>query len=178
MGKVFSDKWYHDDATQAKFLLGGVGTGNFSIGVRGQLCDWELWENAAIGREIPYTFFAIRTKQENKDPQVKILESKLPPPYERSHGFNSWNNLGVPRFEHSRLCGEVSKVTVELSDSKMPVDVTMTGFTPFIPLNENDSGIPAATIKYRVHNKTNESLKVSVAGCLANVVGFDYCDCF
>ncbi|SCI09572.1 Predicted bile acid beta-glucosidase [uncultured Ruminococcus sp.] len=172
MSNMYSNKWYDDKAVEAKFLLGGIGTGNFSVGIRGQLCDWELWEDEAVGRRIPYTFFALRTEQEDGSVKVKVMESKKKPPYERSHGFDPWDNLGIPRFEHSRMCGEVSQVVVELTDSAMPVDVTMTGFTPFIPLNEDDSGIPAAILRYRVHNKTGQTVKTSVVGSLANVVGF------
>ena len=31
--------WYSDSATVARFLLGGIGTGNVSVGSRGQLCE-------------------------------------------------------------------------------------------------------------------------------------------
>lgn len=173
MRTLYSNRWYDDTATEAKFLLGGIGTGNVSVGVRGQLCDWELWEDPAIGKKIPYTFFAVRTEQPDGVTDVKILESKLNPPYERSHGFDPWDNLGIPRFEHSRLCGEVSQVVVELTDEAMPVEATMTGFTPFVPLNEDDSGIPAAVLRYRVRNKTNAPLKTALVGSLANVAGMD-----
>lgn len=171
MSQVFSNRWYDDDATQAKFLLGGIGTGNVSVGVRGQFCDWEIWDQPAIGRKIPYTFFAIRTEQEDGTTQVKVLESKMKPPFERSHGYDPWDNLGIPHFEHSRLCGEVSQAVVELTDSKAPVDVVMTAMTPFVPLNEDDSGIPAAVVRYCVKNKTDRPLNISMAGSLANAVG-------
>ena len=31
---------YRKDASVAKFLLGGLGTGNISVGPRGELRDW------------------------------------------------------------------------------------------------------------------------------------------
>lgn len=34
---------YQGDANVAKFLLGGIGTGNISVGARGQLLDWEIF---------------------------------------------------------------------------------------------------------------------------------------
>lgn len=33
---------YQGDANVAKFLLGGIGTGNIAVGARGQLLDWEI----------------------------------------------------------------------------------------------------------------------------------------
>ena len=50
---------YGREATEAAFLLGGIGTGNFSIGSRGNLRDWELWNKSAKGQKLPYSFFAI-----------------------------------------------------------------------------------------------------------------------
>lgn len=164
--------WYDDSATVAKFLLGGIGTGNVSVGSRGQLCDWEIFNKSMVGGKLPYTFFAIRTEGEGGETRVKILESRLRPPYERSHGYDSWDSAGVPRFAKARLAGEISRATVELRDEGMPVDVDMTAFSPFIPLDAESSGLPAAVIRYRVKNRSAGTLKVSLAGSLANAVGF------
>jgi uncharacterized protein (DUF608 family) len=165
-------KWYHSGAAAAKFLMGGIGTGNFSVGSRGQLCDWEIFNNPGVGNKLPYSFFAIRTEDSGGQVDVRILESRLLPPYERSHGYDSWDNAGIPRFEGAELNGEVSRATVRLRDDSMPVAVTMTAFSPFIPLDEDNSGIPAALIRYSVTNTTGRPLKVSIAASLANAVGF------
>jgi non-lysosomal glucosylceramidase len=34
---------YGPEATQAAFLLGGIGTGNVSVGARGEFRDWEIF---------------------------------------------------------------------------------------------------------------------------------------
>ena len=164
--------WYDDNATVAKFLLGGIGTGNFSIGSRGQLCDWEIFNRPMVGGKLPYTFFAIRTEDENGTAKCKILESRLHPPFEESHGYSPSDVVGVPRFTNARLAGEVSRAFVELRDDEMPVDIDMTAFSPFIPLDAVNSGIPGAVIRYRVINTSSSSIKVSIAGSLANAVGF------
>jgi len=166
-------KWYNSSATSARFLLGGIGTGNFSIGSRGQLCDWELFNSPGKGNKLPYTFFALRTEEDNGKVDTKILESKILPPYECSHGFASPENAGIARFESAKFNGEVSRITVILQDTSSPVDVTMTAFSPFIPLDEDNSGIPAAVIRYKISNKTERLLKVSIAASLANAVGFN-----
>ena len=164
--------WYDDNASVAKFLLGGIGTGNVSVGSRGQLCDWEIFNTPMKDGKLPYTFFAIRTEDKDGGYKIRILESRLHPPYERSHGYDPTDNTGIPRFESARLAGEISRAYVELQDSEMPVDVSLDAFTPFIPLDAENSGIPAAIIRYKVKNRTDDKLKVSVAGSLANAVGF------
>lgn len=164
--------WYDDSATVAKFLLGGIGTGNVSIGSRGQFCDWEIFNRPNIGNTLSYTFFAIRTQQGEDKPKVRVLESRFRPPYERSHGYDPYDSAGIPRFETARLAGEVSRCQVELRDSKLPVEVDMTAFSPFIPLEAEDSGIPGAVIRYKVRNTGVMPVKVALAGTISNPVGF------
>lgn len=169
---------YKKDASVAKFLLGGLGTGNISVGPRGELRDWEIFNWPGKGQFVPFSFFAIWTKEEGKEPVSRILESKICPPYYKSHGFLNGELAGIPRFEESKMVGKQPFVYVDLEDSKVPVQVKMEAFTPFIPLNADDSGIPAAIIRYRVKNPTDRPVDVSVAGTMANVVGFEGYDVF
>ena len=51
MKKTFSKEKLFDrtprvfkrDATEVRFLLGGIGTGNFSVNSRGKFLDWEIF---------------------------------------------------------------------------------------------------------------------------------------
>lgn len=169
---------YNGDASVAKFLLGGLGTGNISVGARGELRDWEIFNWPGKGQFVPFSFFAIWAKEEGKEPVSKILEGKIRPPFYKSHGFLNGELAGIPRFEKSKMVGKQPFVYVDLKDSSVPVMVQMEAYTPFIPLNADDSGIPAAIIKYRVTNPTDKPVDVAVAGTMANVVGFDGYDVF
>lgn len=169
---------YEGDASVAKFLLGGLGTGNISVGSRGEFRDWEIFNWPGKNQFVPFSFFAIWAKEEEKEPVSRILESKICPPYYKSHGFLNGELAGIPRFEKSKMVGKQPFVYIELEDSAVPVSVKMEAFTPFIPLNSDDSGIPTAIVKYRVTNPTNKPIEVSVAGTMANVVGFDGYDVF
>ena len=40
---------FPNDATEAAFLLGGIGTGNVSVGARGELSDWEIFNSPGKG---------------------------------------------------------------------------------------------------------------------------------
>ncbi|MDR1618335.1 MAG: hypothetical protein LBS06_04730 [Treponema sp.] len=164
-------KWYDRNASQAKFLLGGIGAGNISIGSRGQLCDWEIMNSPNIGYNPPYSFFAIRAEWEGRVVS-KILESEFVPPFERSHGIYSWDMGGAPRFKHSRICGRCGTVRVELRDPGIPLEVALEGFSPLIPLDADNSGIPAANIRYVIKNTGTVPAAVSVCGNMANLAGF------
>jgi uncharacterized protein (DUF608 family) len=159
-------------ATQAGFLLGGIGTGNITVGVRGELRDWEVFNRPGKQMAFPYSFFCIRTKEQDSV-KMKVLESKFEPPFNHSHGISPENLGGLPRFESSVMSVEYPFVRVSLRDPMMPVSVTMESFTPFIPLDADNSGLPGAVIRYSVKNNREVPVEVSIAGSMANPVGFE-----
>jgi len=171
-------KKFKDDASEAAFLLGGIGTGNVSIGSRGEFRDWEIFNSPGKGNQLPYTFFSIWTRSEGEESVARVLEAKIKPPYSKSHGFGSNEVAGLPRMVSSTLIGKYPFVRVDFEDEGLPVKVQQESFTPFIPLNADDSGIPGAIIRYKVKNRTKKSVDVSIVGSLANAVGFDNADAF
>ncbi len=68
--------------------------------------------------------------------------------------------------------GEYPFVWVDFQDKYLPVQVQLEAFTPFIPLNADDSGIPAAVLRYRVKNTSSKPVEVTIAGTLPNAVGY------
>ena len=168
-------------ASEAAFLLGGLGTGNVSLGARGDLRDWELWNRPAKGLKIPYSFFAVACLEMGGKPVpggARVLEAAVQPPFSQSHGFASATVAGLPHMRASSLSAEYPFAAVSFSDPSLPVAVSLEAFTPFIPLNAEESGIPAAVLRYRVRNRTRRALRVTVAGSLANVVGLRGLDSF
>jgi len=163
---------FDNNVKEAAFLLGGIGTGNVSIGSRGEFRDWEIFNKPAKGNILPYSFFSIWAKEEGGEPVAKILEGRLTPPFSKSHGFEAYEITGLPRFDKSEMIGEYPFVKVKLKDSQMPVEVTLEAFTPFIPLDADDSGIPCAVLKYKVKNLTAKKLDVTIAGSFPNMCGF------
>lgn len=163
-------KTYKGDATEAAFLLGGIGAGNISVGARGELRDWEIHNTPAKGKRPGYTFFSIFTREADGSTQAKVLESRLNPPFSRSHGFDGHMLAGLPRFRSSSMRGEYPFVWIDLKDPAMPVAVRLEAFTPFIPCDAAASGYPAAILRYKIRNITKSKISVTVAGSLANEV--------
>lgn len=160
-------KTYSCEATEAVFPLGGIGTGNISLGARGDLRDWEIFNSPGKGNRMPYTFFAIRTEKQNGEFTARVLEGRICPPYTSIDAVMP----GLPRFEASRLTVRYPFAEVEFSDKSLPVKVSMEAFTPFIPLNPEDSGIPCAIFRYKVSNTNQSPVKVSIVGSMMNPVG-------
>lgn len=182
MGKIYSieelrdvtPRVYKREATEVRFLLGGIGTGNFSVNTRGEFLDWEIFNWPSKNTKFPLSFFAIRTENEEMEkPISKILESRLIPPYTSSHGYLQAELVNLPRMEDSEMVCEYPFARVNFKDSELPVKVSMEAYTPFIPLNTDDSSIPCGIIRYKVKNIANCKTKVSLVGTLPNASGFE-----
>lgn len=167
---------YTSAASALAFPLGGIGTGTVSLGARGDLRDWEIFNRPAKGTVLPNTFFAIRVQPEGNAPVTRVLEGLIPTPYNRSHGFDPESAGGLPRFAKSTFSGEYPFANITFEDARVPVNVTLEAYTPLIPLNPDDSGIPAAIFTYRVHNPTDKPVELTLVGSMMNPVGHWYFD--
>src|SRR5690606_36013668 len=49
--------------------------------------------------------------------------------------------------------------TVHLTDQALPLEVRLTGWSPFIPGNADDSSLPAAALEYTLHNTSNAPIE-------------------
>lgn len=160
------------EATAAAFPLGGIGTGNVSIGARGDLRDWEIQNRSSKGTCYPHTFFALRLSGGSlPEPVARVLEGPVPPPHAESHGYQPSSAAGLPRFESATLWGEYPVGRWDLRDDRLPVRAELEAFTPLVPLDAEASGIPCAVLEYRIHNLSDEEIDATVAGSVTNPVG-------
>ncbi|HIE25719.1 TPA: hypothetical protein EYP66_00350 [Candidatus Poribacteria bacterium] len=158
---------------QVAFPLGGIGTGAVSLGGRGDLRDWEIFNRPGIGKVLPMTFFAIRAQTPGSPGVAKVFESQILPPYTGGHGFDRRIVPGLPRLAESEFYGEYPFAKIEFRDDDLPLKVTLEAFNPFIPLNDKDSGIPVAILRYRLKNLTGKPVAATVIGSLFNAVGYN-----
>jgi len=167
---------FDKNAAAARFLLGGIGTGNISLDQNARLCDFELFNKPNKGFNSPYTFFAVRTESPDGQIHAKALESQLSPPFDRSHGAHAWDVGGLARFRHSEMSGNYPFVNYTLTDEKMPIEAELMAFTPLIPLNTDDSSLPAAVLRYKIKNTSSTPQTVSVAGSMSNLCNLSGAD--
>jgi uncharacterized protein (DUF608 family) len=155
------------------FPLGGIGTGTVSLGGRGDLRDWEIFNRPGKGVKLPFTFFALYFEEEGGRRGVRVLEGPLTPPFTKEDGYPRTEVPGLPRMEKARFFGEYPLARIELEDGRVPLQITLEAFNPMVPLNPEDSGIPAVLIRFRVKNLSSGRIKAAIAGSLFNPVGFD-----
>lgn len=170
-GKVRSFQW--ESLKQIAFPLGGIGTGTVSLGGRGNLTDWEIFNRPGKGKILPMTFFSLWAKEQGKPAVTKVLEREILPPFTGAHGLEWWLAGGLPRFSNVKFTGEYPFATIEFSDETVPLKVTLEAFNPFIPLNDRDSGLPVAILRYRLKNEQQKPVETSVVGSVFNIIGYN-----
>lgn len=158
-------------ASALAFPLGGIGTGNVSLGARGELRDWEIFNQPGKGNSLPNTFFAIWVKAGHQPAIAKVLEAPLQPPYTLSHGYHPGTAAGLPRLSGSTFCGEYPFAWIDFHDAELPVQVQLEAYTPLIPLDPTDSGIPCAILTYTLTNVADMAVDITLVGSIINPVG-------
>ncbi|MCU0519932.1 MAG: non-lysosomal glucosylceramidase [Anaerolineae bacterium] len=163
---------------EISFPLGGIGTGCIGLAGNGRLIDWEIYNRPNKGSVNGFSHFAIKAEAEGRVLDARVLHGDLHPPYSgnlRSGRFQSFGFgppreylTGVPHFKEAVFRGKFPIAEVEFLDDAWPGTVTMMAFNPFIPLNDRDSGLPAAFFEIAVKNPTDASIDYTIAGTLAN----------
>ncbi len=154
------------------FPLGGVCSGTIALGGRGQLRDWEMFNKPNKGAVPPYQFPAIWVKSGNAKPFCRVLESRITPPFEGSDGLGANNVPGLARLAGATFTGNYPFAHIEFHDPGLPVKVELEAFSPFIPHDPDDSGLPVAILRYRITNPASVPAKVSICFSIDNPLGF------
>jgi non-lysosomal glucosylceramidase len=73
-------------------------------------------------------------------------------------------------FAGVTFAGEYPIGVVRYADDAFPLIVTMKAFSPFIPLNAADSGIPATVLQFTIENPTDRAIEAELTGHLENAI--------
>jgi uncharacterized protein (DUF608 family) len=154
------------------FPLGGVGTGSVGLNGTGGLQDWEIFNRPGVGTVFPRTFPLIWAREDGQEPVCRVLRGTPPPPYLGSGGGDPCaNGEGFPHMESNTFRGEYPFAYVDFKSKAVPVSVSLEAYNPFIPSAPDDSGFPAAVLRYRVKNRKKTPVECTVAWSLWNPIG-------
>ena len=156
-----------DEGPQIAMPLGGVGAGCICMNGGGGLQDFSI-RNRPDNSQMPDThgsrdgaFALLHVK--GRRPVTRLVEG--PFPKEKVYNFALQGNgnrgagyYGLPRFEHCAFRGEYPFGVAALSDPKVPVRVTVTGWSPLIPLDDRSSGLPCAILEYALKNTSRRAV--------------------
>ena len=154
------------------FPLGGIGTGSVGLSGRGGLVDWEIFNRPNIGSYYPRTFPLIWAREKGKQPVCRVLQSPALPPYQGGGGGDPHlAGEGLPHMDSCTFQGEYPFAWLQFKCRRLPVEVSLEAYNPFIPNDPEASGFPAAILRYSVTNQTTNPVDATVAWSLLNMVG-------
>lgn len=144
--------------------VGGICAGQVYLGGDGRLWHWDVFKGYG-GTDEPI------------DPRGHHYAAPLPVRSPLDQGFAV--RVESPHGAHTRRldAGGFAGVTFEgrypigyvrYADDDCPVDVSLEAFSPFIPLDEHNSSLPATVMEFTVRNRGGRALSVQVAGWLEN----------
>ena len=141
--------------SRVAFPMGGIGAGMICLEGTGALSHVSLRNQPDIFNE-PCTFAAISIKG---SPQIaRVLEG--PVPSWKLFGQRGTGNgaggasFGLPRFASARFQTRFPFGKVTLTDKAVPLDVEITGWSPFEPGDADAASLPVAALEYRFTNRS------------------------
>jgi uncharacterized protein (DUF608 family) len=170
--REFNEGYSGDGLTRIAFPMGGIGAGMICLEGTGALSHVSLRNRPEIFHE-PCTFAAVGIKGHPEF--ARVLEGPVPP--HKIFGAPGTGNgaagssFGLPRFTAANFKPRFPFARVALTDEKAPFTVEITGWSPFIPGDANNSSLPVAGLEYRFKNTGRETLEAVFSFNAKNFVG-------
>ena len=152
---------------EISFPIGGIGTGSIGLAGNGALVDWEIFNRPNKGSRNGYSFFAVKAQFPDGKSIIKVLQGdhtkdlcgqykNTPKQDGFGHGPDASTLAGLPHFKKVRFNGKFPIATITFQDDDFPATVELLAFNPFIPLDADNSSIPAAF--FEITSKTWSSI--------------------
>jgi uncharacterized protein (DUF608 family) len=168
--------WYSgDDLNTIGMPIGGVCAGQVYLTGDGRLvfCDiFNQFVNSGWG-QINYKVGRLATEMVNRREfySAPQIEQGFALHVETDAG-TSVRTLDRKGFPDVRFCGEYPLANVEYHDAGCPVDVQLTAFSPFIPLMDVESALPATVFEFSLKNTSSAAAQVTLTGWLQNAAAY------
>lgn len=149
------------------FPIGGLGSGMFSLDGTGAFSHFSLRHRPEFFNE-SVVFSAVAIRDAGGAHVARVLEGPVPPwklffPWDRTWDSSAMGGrprtFGLPRFEAARFEARFPFATIFLSDKKIPLEVSLTGWNPFVPGDADASSLPVGAIEYRFKNNTDKPIE-------------------
>ena len=151
--RSFNETYSAQNLNRIAFPIGGIGAGMICLEGTGAFSHVSVRNTPEVFNE-PLMFAAISVK--GKENGAKILEGPVPEwkyfgsPNTANGGERT--SYGLPRFKNADFNARFPLATINLSDQDIPVAVKITGWSPFIPGDPDNSSLPSGAIEYSFKN--------------------------
>ncbi len=138
--------------------IGGIGAGQLYLGGDGKLWHWDIFNIPHGTGDGGYAHPPMPESPLEQGFALRITSSA---------GI-SVHKLDKSGFRSIEFLGQYPIAEVTYSDADLPVSVKLEAFSPFIPLNAEDSSLPATILNYTVTNHSKATVTADVVGWLQN----------
>lgn len=158
--KVYSG----DNLNHVAFPLGGIGAGMICIEGTGALSHFSVRNRPNVFNE-PFMFSALSVSSGTKNKRLArllegpVLKRKIFGVPEAGNGLGN-KTYGFPRFSSSEFSYQFPFAKITLKDQKMPLDVKILAWSPFIPNDADNSSMPFAALEYSFRNTSSKQIRV------------------
>jgi uncharacterized protein (DUF608 family) len=140
--------------------VGGICAGQLYLGGDGQLWHWDIFNRLVKTEDAHYKNPLTPDEVLDQGFALRIL----------SGAKEEIRPLNAKGFPGVTFCGEYPIGTVTYADPAFPLEVTLEAFSPFIPLDVDDSSLPATVLKFTVKNSSQATVGAELGGWLQNAV--------
>ena len=142
--------------------IGGLCAGQLYLAGDGRLVHWDVFNRHN------FTGYGRDNYQLGREPAAVLQQGFAVTVWDGEKHVK--RTLDAEGFPAVRFCGEYPIGTVEYRDPELPVEITLSAFSPFIPLDEEDSALPATVMEFTVTNRSQAKAEVTLGGWLENGV--------
>lgn len=147
--------------------VGGICAGQVYLGGDGQLWYWDIFNVAMLnpGNEGGHRYY------ENPLTQDKKFENGFGLTIRQGDRVlvRALNSTG---FSDVLFEGEYPVGKVSYNDDRLPVSANLVAYSPFIPTDAKNSGLPVTILEYTVSNNDDEDVAIELSGWLQNMSSF------
>lgn len=159
--------------------VGGIGCGNIYLGGDGRLWLWDIFnanQLGAVHRELPIKLAVFDVNNINNVHGSLYVEPATGiRPFQQGialiidyHGTRLVKRLHHHDWSEIAFEATYPVATIHYTDKDIPITVTMEAFSPFIPGDEYNSGLPSTIQSIKIKNKSEETIRVKLVGWMEN----------
>ena len=158
--RIYNGPYSGPHLNRVAFPIGGIGAGMFCLEGTGAISHVSVRNTLHFFNE-PCTFAAITIKEDMN--VARVLEGPVPGwkifGAARTGNGASGSSYGLPRFKQAAFLSRFPFGTVSLEDPNIPLEVTLTGWSPFIPGDADNSSLPVGSLEYSFKNGTDSAVE-------------------
>jgi uncharacterized protein (DUF608 family) len=155
------------------FPIGGLGAGMFCMEGTGAISHMSVKNKPEIFNE-PGMFAAICVKGVKNG--AKLLEGPVPD-WKKFGLKDAANGLGgattgLPHFHNASFKARFPFAYLDITDADLPLKVQVTGWSPFIPTDDDNSSLPVGAMEYKFTNTGKTEADAVFSFNTKNFLGF------